>query len=69
MKICKNCDSFVEKILRELERQAGKNKRGEMIKDAYQDVRVSLQEGDISSVIARDNARKSGKNVARRLEK
>lgn len=65
--LCKNCEGQVFGLLNELKAQAIKQKRGTLILDAIGDLEVSLIEGDISKVKARDSAWKSGKRTGRRF--
>jgi len=67
-KLCADCQIYFDKICAELEHEAKKCKRGTLILDCLSDVIASIDDGDISRIVQRDNARLSGKNVSRRLK-
>lgn len=54
MTLCKKCKKFVFGILEDLRQNAKKRKRDTIVGDTIDDVEISLEEGDISSVEKRD---------------
>ena len=67
--LCKDCYGLVFGLLGELRVEAKKSKRGTLILDAIDDLEVSLIEGNISKIVARDKAYQSGRRIGRRISR